>query len=434
MNVWRNRWFDTVGAFLDRDLNKMEEAFERVQGQDQDPDDLTSLTATYQYFRYAAGDVSALVRLEAMAATPEAMRAAKRAIGMCYDRSGQYDLAASAYEGAAEASPTEIGRAEMIVALARSQSKSTYPTGAADRILMELDRTAEPVVRVELLKGLAQVYEQLGDKLLRALALELALSHQPNDVGAQFDAAYAYSESGVPLASLLHYDQLLAFKPDHLNALNNKGVAYSDLGLTARAVGAFEAASRDGNTLASANLAHRLIAIGMTSSAGKLLEEARAKEDIHPNVWTAMEALEKAQTSESDKLEKFLPEAARQQEFLLAHGDACFTPSNKRVALDGRWSVAGGAPFDIVSADSKLTATWSDDETVFFEGSILGNGVNLRTKDSLGSASARERRIPDNEGRALDSAQGAAFVAADGGDLRLMTWRVGEIAFVTFSR
>ena len=130
--------------------------------------------------------------------------------------------------------------------------------------------------------------------------------YEPNDADAQFAAAYAYSRSSVPLASLFHYDLLLDFSPDHGYALNNQGVVYSRLGLPIRAIGAFESASQHGSTLASANLATRLVGIGMTSSAEELLKAARANENVHRNVWAATEALEKAQAEESDKHKKFV--------------------------------------------------------------------------------------------------------------------------------
>ena len=97
--------------------------------------------------------------------------------------------------------------------------------------------------------------------------------------------------------------------------------------------------------------------------------------------------------------------------------------------------MAGGVPFGIVSADSKLTAKWTDDDTVFFEGSILGNGVSLQTKSrTVGAPALEQSRIPDSEGTALYDTQGLAFVSADSEELRLMTWRSGEIGFVTFLR
>lgn len=428
-------WADTLYAYWARDMSKMEEAFGRIQKGELDPDALARLSARYQYFRYSLGDASALASLATMAATPGALRAAKRAIGMCYDSGSQYDRAASAYEEAAEASETEVGRAEMIVALAMSLSKSTHPTGATDRILTELDREPESAARVELLKGLANIYNGTGDDLLQALALELALSYEPNDADTQFAAAYAYSRSSVPLASLFHYDLLLGFSPDYGHALNNQGVVYSRLGLPIRAIGAFESASQHGNTLASANLANRLVEIGMTSSAEELLKAARANENVHRNVWAATEALEKAQTEESDKHKKFVTEAGGQREFLLAYGGATFIPPHKQVPFDGRWSVAGGVPFGIASSDSKLTAKWTDDDTVFFEGSILGNGVSLQTKSrTFGAPALEQPRIPDSEGTALYDTQGLAFVSAESEELRLMTWRSGEIGFVTFSR
>ena len=92
----------------------------------------------YQYLRYLAGDTEALVKLHELAESPDLSARAQYWIGVCYERSNDFDRAAAAYERSAESAEDEAERVEGLVEAASCVFRAGDQNGAYDSLMHEL--------------------------------------------------------------------------------------------------------------------------------------------------------------------------------------------------------------------------------------------------------------------------------------------------------
>jgi tetratricopeptide (TPR) repeat protein len=140
---------------------------------------------------------------------------------------------------------------------------------------------------------------------------ELALTLAPADTDLRFDVAHAFADSGAPSAAFLHYTDLAEREANNNGALNNLGVAASNLGLESIAVEHYIRSEQLGNTLATANLAWKLIDAGFLKEARTRLETQAVKPDVHTNVLEALGRLAKRAETDRQQRETILKKAKR---------------------------------------------------------------------------------------------------------------------------
>jgi tetratricopeptide (TPR) repeat protein len=191
---------------------------------------------------------------------------------------------------------TQINSAETIAELLNSSRKlrEHQPLSRIYRFAAEMALKSEP------------------PDIDRGFALyELAIQFAPADVSLRFDVAYAYSEKDAPAIALLHYHNLLQRNSEHLGGLNNFAVAASDLGLESIAIEYYRRAEDLGYTLATANLAWRLINAGFVTDARAKLEPKVCLPGVHPNVLEALGGVAKRASKDEDGRDRILKSAEK---------------------------------------------------------------------------------------------------------------------------
>lgn len=173
-------------------------------------------------------------------------------------------------------------------------------------------------IRAGAFVTLADLLKESGDADGYRTALEFANLIQPSIDDRLFKLAYAYADAGRGWApAVYHYQRLVGSEDDGPVSRNNVGIIYADLD-KAVAVQTYEAAARDGDKYASANLAHLLINDGYIAIAQKLLAEVDDPGAAAENHAAAKKAVLTARRHTEDKLEEITAKAKAEVEPLKA--------------------------------------------------------------------------------------------------------------------
>jgi tetratricopeptide (TPR) repeat protein len=224
---------------------------------------------------------------------------------------------------------------------------------------------------------------------VRAFSLfEYALEMTPADLSLRFDVAYAYGENSAEAASFFHYSQLLERSPQHAGALNNLGVAASRLEMETIAVSRYRAAEELGNTLASANVAYKLLGEGFTAEAKTVLDAALKANEVHDNVLEALGAISRTKAKDETTRTEIEKSVGNHRRLAASHGralveDTVLHPLNGK-HVDGSWH------FEILTAsESTFTGALSSS----FETRDV-SGPATETFSLSRGRPARQRRQP----------------------------------------
>lgn len=124
-------------------------------------------------------------------------------------------------------------------------------------------------------------------------------------------------------------------------------------------VKSYKKASDLNNTLASANLAYRLMNAGFDEEASAILEHARQQTDLHPNVGSALASLSEKQEAEREKHKKIIESAIKQQRFYRAFSEIYFRSLNEGDEnIEGAWRLEDGTDVQVTQNDSTVEANW----------------------------------------------------------------------------
>jgi hypothetical protein len=156
----------------------------------------------------------------------------------------------------------------------------------------------------------------------------------PSDSQLRSSLAFMHSEAGNDELALYHYLKV-AFDERKPGTWNNIGVAFDKLKLPSKAVGAYQKAQSDGNTLAVANLAYKLLSEGFVVEARKLLEDALKSPDVHSNVPRAMAQADDQLEQEQKKLEEILEKIKKVNAFYNAFGRGLARP--RTLSIGEHW-------------------------------------------------------------------------------------------------
>jgi tetratricopeptide (TPR) repeat protein len=372
-------WFDRMfEAAAKGDADKLEEAFTKLQQAEGDSSEQARNEVFYLYLRFSIGDTKALELLRERATHLEFADPAYFLLGVCYERAGRFLDGAIAYESSVQHRQGSK-QIHSITSAANCLLKGGKQTEAFSRIESELRIRSDPGEMTELYRGLASLYEVVGDHELRGLAIEKALEKSPNDADLHFAAAWSYSrgETKASLLSVLHYKAALAFQPENLLALNNLGVQYQRLELPIRAVTAYRRAAEKDETLAAANLAQLYANAGFHEEAMLLLNEARKQEQVHPNVGYALTTIAGKEKNETDTVETMMSAAREQQGFLSRFADAYFLKAAD-ASFAGTWRSQDGAELVLTQRGEELEGIFEQAlETFVVTGSVKNQAAKL---------------------------------------------------------
>lgn len=308
-----------------RDFKEAEAVFKTLQSETEDMRQKYGSQGYYYSRLYVLGDDSALDKLQELANTNKAKDVYYAWMGTTYERLKQFPKAASYYQRAATYADSAENTAQF-VALAAKALHAAGDMNTATAILEDaIANMTDEAALAALYKGLASTYKIEDNQFLRAIATEKAITYEPNATYLMFNAGYAYSEASFRDLAVLHYKNLLQLRPKDESALNNLGVEFDRGDMPLKSVAAYKQASTEGNTLATANLAYKLIDTGFQEEALALLDEAAKQNDVHENVPHARSHLESDKQKEDKAEQEMLKRGKVSQSFLQNFAEAYFS-------------------------------------------------------------------------------------------------------------
>ena len=435
-------------AFSSRNIKEGEEIFKKIQESETDAVEKLRNEIRHLLFRYNyASDTSAMSKLKDLAEQKEVSSFAQYVIGHCYEKAGDFEKAAKAYEISAQDIQKEERRASIIVSVARCLFKSGEHKEAFGKVMNELGKLTSHNAVAKLYEGLASLYELKQDPELQAIALEKAIENRPNDTDLHFTAAYSYSEREFDALTLLHYKTLLRFTPDNDAALNNIAHAYALLEMPMRAVKFFKKSTEFDNTLAMSNLAERFTHAGFAEEALQILDKAKQQTDMHAKVGSAISEISEKEETESKTEELMLNSASEQQKFLLSFAEAYFPEKPDLPNFKGVWQSADGIEMTITQSEDQIEANCVSDNVKYkFEGSTSNRAAriitykvsNLPLPPALSDMFVNQQQstvdnLSNSEPLFIEDLRGYAYLSLNGQQLFIMKLKEHE-NFMTLSR
>lgn len=400
-------------AFFDRNISEAERLYKEIQHAESDRETKTNVEALYLAYRFQyAGDGSAIKRLESLADTAEFPVRIHMWIAWCYRSTSETERALTAYEEALASARSDEGRANAAEGIMYCYAEIGNFESAVAIAETVLAAVSDESAKRTLYRSLAATYKTAKDELFRAIALEKVVELMPADPGARFDAAYSQSESGLNEIAMNNYRELLGFKPDHLVAKNNLGVAYKALDLPILAIDQYREAQEAGNALAAANLAYEYIEAGFEREASEVIEKVKNCGDPPTRLAYAIAEVSARRQAEGEKVGKVKSEGEKKSRFLRAFADAYFVNAeNARFSAVG-WITEKGEAVELSRDGSKFKATWKSGKSDH----TLAGGLRNRGARVTHSISAPWDEYFADRG----TREGLAYLSHDGRRIRVM--------------
>lgn len=352
-----------VTSFLDGTLETLEQTYNLVQEGITNSTDRLKNESFYLLLRFLKGDKDALYKLEDLqtqvSGMPSVLPWVEYRLGLAYENGEVYDKAISYYELAQKHAPSKEHKTEVLLRIADCLRLIDKTKEAIDRLIFEVREEKEPIYKAKIFEGIADHAQAEGNWELRALALLKVLEYRPNDTDILFKLGYAFGQKGLHNQSASLYTNLLQIDSNNNMALNNLGVAFSQLKLPFHSVSYFKKSLDKGNSLAGANLALEYIEKGFEDEATKVINKAMLLENIGNNLLSAQATL-KNKLDEENKIEGEITRYAREQrQFLIQYANAFVDPTPIEV-FDTGWSLPTGTTVEVTRNDSSLTITWGE--------------------------------------------------------------------------
>jgi len=177
--------------------------------------------------------------------------------------------------------------------------------------------------------------------------------------------------SRCPYGYQLHYKKLTnsIISP---NGLNNLGVEYKALGISAKSIESLKKAEEENSTLAMANLAQRYLNEGFIEEAKAKIKVANKLSEkgieVSGNIGFAISRLERILTEEDEKEKGILLVAEREKEFFVRYSEAfCSNIKVIKEKFEGVWQTHWGN-FNLRFNEEKNTFEVDDEIKLNLEG------------------------------------------------------------------
>ncbi len=353
-------------AFFDKDETKAKEALTKIKGLTESGTEYKKEEIKFFYLNHIfLGNSESISNIEKYIDDPEVKSFVYEKLGQCYDDSKDYTKALDFYKKALDCSSSNEEKVEIIIKLSKAYYKDFEKENAINIVRDNITNFIERDLAFDLYQQLAELYEEEKDFENRAYCLQKSLELRPNDAKLLFSIGYAYSQKKLDALSLLHYKLGRYIGKEDATLLNNMGVAYERLNLPINSIKLYKTAFEKGETLAGANLAYSYINAGFQDEAQKIIDEAKIKEDVHPNVGEALATLSKNTKEEEKKEEDILKLAERQKKFIIGFTDAYFPNSSMVISTQEKWQDENKLEYRVSISDNVISIFWEKDEEKF---------------------------------------------------------------------
>jgi len=200
--------------------------------------------------------------------------------------------------------------------------------------------------KAKILSGLASLAKIKEDMEKFFIYAEGSLNIDPTNTDLRFDLAYRYSKKGDNEISLLHYKKLINATKSP-GGLNNLGVQYNILKLSAKSINSFFKSAENKETLAMANIAGRYLNEGFIEDAKREIKKAHELYgegiEVHGNIGIAQNRIEEILEKEKKKEKEILAKAEKERKFRVKYSEAfyCEDDADKQ-RIDDTWSTSWG--------------------------------------------------------------------------------------------
>jgi tetratricopeptide (TPR) repeat protein len=312
-------------------------------------------------------------------------------LGSSYIHYGDFETATAIFQRAAsqtvdtEERSRRLGRAAVYAAKAGNLAQ-------AEQIIDEIKKgLSGDELNLNLIKSMSEVAKTIQDDDTLIAVGERTVADNPSASDARFSLAFKHSGRGNNDMALIHY---LRIPPQERSAAawNNLGVEFNHFRLRAKAVDAFKAAEKMGETLAVANLADSLIFAGFIDEERERCVSAMKAENPHNNVSEALARLQDVPHEEDKTLAGTTQKTRQAVEFYKELGKAIFLPNvdaladvwngpqcELRVTLEGTHFTAIGtyelSPLNALAAPFAM-AVGPNRFIIEYQGSIKGRSIS----------------------------------------------------------
>lgn len=196
---------------------------------------------------------------------------------------------------------------------------------------------------------------------------EYLISLYPDRNSKRFDLAYKYSHLGQHSLALKHHSEI-PINDRGGNEWNNLAVEYASARLSHMAVKAYRESEELGETLATSNLAYKLIQAGFLEQAKEMCISANEKDEVHKNVIHALARISDIPGEEELTLKESIDGVDELHQFWNDFGKAATDKATG--GLDGHWT--GPVANTIVKTKGNRFTAIGEYEV---SGSALGNAL-----------------------------------------------------------
>jgi tetratricopeptide (TPR) repeat protein len=370
---------EMLRAVFAKEDGKAKQALSRLTETSSDPVETEEYHALFDAAVFDRdGDPEILKRLRERAKDPRLTAHVENLTGLVLENVKRPTEAAEAYKAAYEAAEKPALRASTLAARARLLADGGQAEKAERELKGALADMEDPDARSKIWRALAKTYDARRQYFKKALALQEARQHEPNDADLCFEIAWALSQSereDVRPLAIFFYRLAVYLEPKHQWALNNLGWEFSKANLRVEAARYYKKAAALGNTLAMANLAGMKQWAGFVDEAEELLKKAQEQEDVHDNVAGVMVDVSRKRTEQSAKAKELDELGGRLAEFCseLTQGESDDVPTS----IPDVWKWDGEESVAVDVREGKLELLWTEgNDRLKVEADLTGRSGN----------------------------------------------------------
>lgn len=334
----RTEMFD---AYVAGDFDKGNRCFQRLEEEEGDPLELKRDHGRKLAALYMSGqDPGAINRLRDLATDNEIEAFIHRMVGACLRHTTKYRAAIREFDLAEQGADRDSDRAAAIVLRAESYSDLGQTDMGIEELRSYMDGVDDKKAKEIAWRGLAMLYEQVGNNYSRAAALHQVALIEENNARSWFAAGYAYGllGGGHDLLAMHCYGNALKLDGSQAGSLNNLAIKLADSDFPILAVDHYREAANLGHSLAMANLAGRYLKVGFADDAESQLSEASKNENPAEKVATTRAEIVTLRSSQQEAFQKSKKVGARAADFMDRWAAASF---GSDCSIAGEWIVDG---------------------------------------------------------------------------------------------
>lgn len=322
------QYFDYL---IDRNHTEAEKVLNKILEQQETPEKRNDIKIRSLYQRHLYGDTKALNELEDYIKNQDNKNNKANALfyaGLIYKEANNPERAIELFKKSIRITSEEEHKVFCIRELSNIYFENDSKNEAIEILLDNQKEIKNSQNLSKLYLYIAKYYEKQDEKLLQAVAFQKALELVPNDSSLLFDSAYNFSDTKENKdVGLYLYKKLLNYQPKDENTLNNTGVAYANLNLKFQSINYYKKAINQNSSLASANLVHELIKVGLDDEAKDYISKAEKFDEVHDNLIRAKSDLFEKIRDEKELEKSLMDTANKKYKFYKYFGNAAFDNS-----------------------------------------------------------------------------------------------------------